>query len=69
MVFEKLTENAPPRIFGDDYATPDGTCVRDYIHVVDLAEAHVAAARALRSSPAATSPSTSAAGRASPSAR
>jgi UDP-glucose 4-epimerase len=51
MVFEKLTENAPPRIFGDDYATPDGTCVRDYIHVVDLAEAHVAAARALRKSP------------------
>ncbi|MFJ8711618.1 UDP-glucose 4-epimerase GalE [Streptomyces violaceus] len=51
MVFEKLTEGAPPRIFGDDYATPDGTCVRDYIHVVDLAEAHVAAARALRSSP------------------
>ena len=51
MVFEKLTANAPPRIFGDDYETPDGTCVRDYIHVVDLAEAHVAAARALRSSP------------------
>ncbi|KUL30071.1 UDP-glucose 4-epimerase GalE [Streptomyces regalis] len=51
MVFEKLTEDAPPRIFGDDYPTPDGTCVRDYIHVVDLAEAHVAAARALRSSP------------------
>ncbi|MER6984916.1 UDP-glucose 4-epimerase GalE [Streptomyces carpinensis] len=51
MVFEKLTENAPPRIFGDDYPTPDGTCIRDYIHVVDLAEAHVATARALRSSP------------------
>ncbi|MEV0742076.1 UDP-glucose 4-epimerase GalE [Streptomyces sp. NPDC050549] len=51
MVFEKLTEDAPPRIFGDDYATPDGTCVRDYIHVVDLAEAHVAAARALQASP------------------
>ncbi|MFC8344296.1 UDP-glucose 4-epimerase GalE [Streptomyces sp. NPDC057280] len=51
MVFEKLTEHAPPRIFGDDYPTPDGTCVRDYIHVVDLAEAHVAAARALRSAP------------------
>ncbi|MFJ3673449.1 UDP-glucose 4-epimerase GalE [Streptomyces sp. NPDC090106] len=51
MVFEKLTEHAAPRIFGDDYATPDGTCVRDYIHVTDLAEAHVAAARALRSSP------------------
>jgi len=51
MIFEKLTENAPPRIFGDDYDTPDGTCVRDYIHVVDLAEAHVVAAHALRSSP------------------
>ncbi|MEV0206141.1 UDP-glucose 4-epimerase GalE [Streptomyces sp. NPDC050788] len=51
MVFERLTENLPPRIFGADYPTPDGSCVRDYIHVVDLAEAHVAAARALRSSP------------------
>jgi UDP-glucose 4-epimerase len=30
-------------IFGDDYNTPDGTCVRDYIHVVDLAKAHVKA--------------------------
>ncbi|MFI1414824.1 NAD-dependent epimerase/dehydratase family protein, partial [Streptomyces sp. NPDC020707] len=45
MVFEKLTAGEPPRIFGDDYATPDGTCVRDYIHVVDLAEAHVAGGR------------------------
>ncbi|GAB3181977.1 UDP-glucose 4-epimerase GalE [Streptomyces incanus] len=51
MVFEKLTANEPPRVFGDDYPTPDGTCVRDYIHVVDLAEAHVAAARALRATP------------------
>lgn len=51
MVFERLTEKAPPRIFGDDYPTPDGTCVRDYIHVVDLAEAHVTTARALLSSP------------------
>jgi UDP-glucose 4-epimerase len=30
-------------IFGDDYPTPDGTCIRDYIHVVDLAQAHVLA--------------------------
>ncbi|MFJ8010664.1 UDP-glucose 4-epimerase GalE [Streptomyces fagopyri] len=51
MVFEKLTRGEPPRVFGDDYPTPDGTCVRDYIHVVDLAEAHVAAARALDASP------------------
>ncbi|MEU0116047.1 UDP-glucose 4-epimerase GalE [Streptomyces bobili] len=51
MVFERLTRDAAPRIFGDDYATPDGTCVRDYIHVVDLAEAHVAAAHALQASP------------------
>ncbi|BBC33640.1 UDP-glucose 4-epimerase [Streptomyces graminofaciens] len=51
MVFEKLTEGAAPRVFGDDYATPDGTGVRDYIHVVDLAEAHVATARRLREAP------------------
>ena len=34
-------------IFGDDYATRDGTCIRDYIHVVDLAEGHLAALRAI----------------------
>lgn len=51
MVFEKLTERVPPRVFGDDYPTPDGTCVRDYIHVADLAEAHVAAARRLAAAP------------------
>jgi UDP-glucose 4-epimerase len=34
-------------IFGDDYDTPDGTCIRDYIHVCDLAEAHVRALNAL----------------------
>ncbi|MBI5571819.1 MAG: UDP-glucose 4-epimerase GalE [Desulfomonile tiedjei] len=34
-------------IFGNDYPTPDGTCIRDYIHVTDLAEAHVAAMRKL----------------------
>ena len=35
------------RIYGDDYATPDGTCIRDYIHVSDLADAHVLALKAL----------------------
>jgi UDP-glucose 4-epimerase len=34
-------------IFGDDYATPDGTCIRDYIHVADLADAHILALAAL----------------------
>lgn len=38
---EKLT------VFGDDYDTPDGSCIRDFIHVVDLAKAHVAAIRLL----------------------
>ncbi len=36
-------------VFGDDYNTPDGTCVRDYIHVVDLAKAHVAANKQMES--------------------
>jgi UDP-glucose 4-epimerase len=36
-------------VFGGDYDTPDGTCIRDYIHVVDLADAHLAALDALRS--------------------
>ncbi len=38
-------------VFGTDYATPDGTCIRDYIHVSDLADAHVAALAALRAAP------------------
>lgn len=43
------------QVFGDDYPTPDGTCQRDYIHVADLAEAHVLALRALESgAPSAT---------------
>jgi UDP-glucose 4-epimerase len=47
MVFDRLTRGEAPRIFGADYPTPDGTCIRDYIHVEDLADAHLAAARRL----------------------
>jgi UDP-glucose 4-epimerase len=47
LVIEALLEGRTPRINGDDYPTPDGTCVRDYIHVADLAVSHVAAAQAL----------------------
>ncbi|MFF2043833.1 UDP-glucose 4-epimerase GalE [Kitasatospora sp. NPDC058170] len=52
MVFERLTAGTAPRIFGADYPTPDGTCVRDFIHVADIASAHVAAARRLAADPA-----------------
>ncbi|WP_438354309.1 UDP-glucose 4-epimerase GalE [Microbacterium sp. CJ88] len=44
LVFEALLEGRTPRINGDDYDTPDGTNVRDYVHVADIALAHVAAA-------------------------
>ncbi|MCV7280830.1 UDP-glucose 4-epimerase GalE [Mycolicibacterium flavescens] len=47
VVFDMLCRGETPRINGADYATPDGTCVRDYVHVADLALAHVAAARRL----------------------
>ena len=47
IVFEMLLAGKTPRINGSDYPTPDGTCVRDYIHVADLAAAHVVAARKL----------------------
>jgi UDP-glucose 4-epimerase len=40
-------------IFGDDYDTPDGTCIRDYVHVVDLARGHVAALQRLADTPGA----------------
>jgi UDP-glucose 4-epimerase len=40
-VFASIDRNIQPEIFGDDYPTPDGTCIRDYIHVQDIAEAHL----------------------------
>ncbi|MHB1172979.1 MAG: UDP-glucose 4-epimerase GalE [Lacisediminihabitans sp.] len=47
LVFDALVDGRTPRINGNDYPTPDGTNVRDYIHVADLAVSHVAAARRL----------------------
>jgi UDP-glucose 4-epimerase len=47
-VLAAATEGRPVRIFGDDYPTPDGTCIRDYIHVTDLADAHLRALDACR---------------------
>ena len=47
LVFQALHKGERPRVFGNDYPTPDGTCVRDYVHVADIADAHLAAARAL----------------------
>jgi UDP-glucose 4-epimerase len=47
MVFRELQNGDRPKVFGADYPTPDGTCIRDYVHVSDIAAAHLAAARAL----------------------
>jgi UDP-glucose 4-epimerase len=43
IVFEAIDAERSPKVFGDDYNTADGSCIRDYVHVQDLAEAHVAA--------------------------
>jgi UDP-glucose 4-epimerase len=43
LLFRAAMSGEPVSIFGDDYPTPDGTCIRDYIHVGDLASAHLAA--------------------------
>ena len=47
LLFRAIETGQPITLFGDDYPTPDGTCIRDYVHVVDLAEAHVLAVRHL----------------------
>jgi UDP-glucose 4-epimerase len=47
IVCDLLTRGKVPQIYGTDHPTPDGTSVKDYVHVADLARAHVAAARAL----------------------
>jgi UDP-glucose-4-epimerase GalE len=45
--FEAATGGRELQVFGDDYPTPDGTCLRDYVHVSDLADAHVRALEAI----------------------
>lgn len=55
LTFRALTPGRRPAVFGTDYPTPDGTCVRDYVHVADVADAHLAAVRALEAgAPSAT---------------
>jgi UDP-glucose 4-epimerase len=46
-VLRAAETGAPITLFGEDYPTPDGTCIRDYIHVADLADAHLAALEAI----------------------
>lgn len=43
IIFDALDRGEKPIVFGDDYSTPDGSCIRDYVHVQDLADAHIAA--------------------------
>ena len=50
-IITSLLDNKQFNLFGNDYKTKDGTCVRDYIHVLDLVEAHVLAIEKLKSSP------------------
>ncbi len=47
LLFQAIRTGQPVTLFGDDYPTPDGTCIRDYIHVTDLAHAHIAALESL----------------------
>jgi UDP-glucose 4-epimerase len=47
LVLGAIRRGEPPKIFGDDYPTDDGTCVRDFVHVADVTDAHIAALHAL----------------------
>ena len=47
LVLQSADTAEPLKVFGNDYPTPDGTCIRDYVHVADIAEAHILALNAL----------------------
>lgn len=47
IVFEAIRNKSKPKVYGADYNTTDGSCVRDYVHVLDLAQAHIEALRYL----------------------
>lgn len=47
LLFRAVESGKPVTVFGEDYPTPDGTCIRDYIHVSDLAEAHILSVESL----------------------
>lgn len=48
LLLRAVRTGQPATVYGNDYPTPDGTCIRDYIHVTDLAQAHILALQALR---------------------
>jgi UDP-glucose 4-epimerase len=50
IVFDALQRGEQPIVFGNDYSTPDGSCIRDYVHAQDLAEAHIATMNYLENS-------------------
>jgi UDP-glucose 4-epimerase len=47
LLFRAIETGNPVTVFGEDYDTPDGTCIRDYVHVTDLAQAHILAVESL----------------------
>ena len=47
IILRNIEAHERPKIFGNDYETPDGTCIRDYVHVRDIADAHLIAAKML----------------------